>query len=100
MNKSNAALAVIAVLFFGSYVFTVFVGDNALVNRSQASKDAKGNYQITTKLLDGSQIIEVYEVHEDGSPKSHSLAKLGTEPGAELQNIKPPSKFEPKFKKG
>ena len=96
----NALIGIVAILFFGYYVFSVFLAEDALTKRSTASSDAKGNYQITTKMLDGSQIIEVYEVHEDGSPKSHSLAKLGTEPGAVPKNIKPPSKFVPKFKKG
>ena len=91
-------LAVVALLFFGYYTYTVFLADDALVKRSETTKDAKGNYQIKTKLLDGSQIIEVYEVHDNGTPKSHSLAKRGTEPGAELKNIKPPSTFKPKFK--
>ena len=93
-------IGVVALLFFGYYTYTVFLADDALINRSEATKDSQGNYQITTKSLDGSQIIEVYNVHEDGSPKSHSLAKLGAEPGAQPKNIKPPSKFEPKFKKG
>ena len=96
MQKS--LIAVVAALFFGAYSYTVFLADDALVKRSEAVKDNNGNYQITTKMLDGSQIIEVYETHENGSPKSHSLAKIGAEPGAEPKNIKPPSTFVPKFK--
>jgi hypothetical protein len=91
-------IAVAALLFFGYYSYTVFLADDALIKRSETTKDAKGNYQIKTKLLDGSHIVEAYEVHDNVSPKSHSLAKQGSEPGAELKNIKPPSTFKPKFK--
>jgi len=61
------------------------------------SRDSNGGYQVTTTLLDGSQLIETYEVSDKGSPLSHTLASLSSEPGSEPVAIKK-GKFVPKFK--
>jgi len=97
MKKSNLILGGLAVAFLGYYSYTVFLADDALINRTEIARDAKGGYQVTTKLLDGTQLIETYEVNDNGSPLSHTLASLGTEPGSKPVPIKK-GKFVPKFK--
>ena len=97
MHKSNLILAGLGVLFLGYYTYTVFLSDNALINRTDIVKDEKGGYQVTTKLLDGTQLIETYEVNDNGSPLSHTLASVGSEPGSKPVAIKKGT-FVPKFK--
>lgn len=97
MNKSNIILAGIVVLFLSYYSYTVFLADDALINRTEIVKDQKGGYQVTTKLLDGTQLIETYEVNDKGSPLSHTLATVGSEPGSVPVAIKKGT-FVPKFK--
>ena len=97
MRISNILIAGLCVLFAGYYCYTVFLADDALINRTQIDRDAYGGYQVTTKLLDGSQLIETYEVSESGQPLSHELASVGSAPGSKPQPIKK-GKFVPKFK--
>ncbi len=97
MNKTNLILAGAVVLFLGYYSYTVFFADDALINRTEITRDAKGGYQVTTKLLDGTQLIETYEVNDNGSPLSHTLASVAAEPGSQPVAIKQGT-FVPKFK--
>ena len=97
MHKSNFILAGLGVLFLGYYTYTVFLAEDALINRTEIVKDEKGGYQVTTKLLDGTQLIETYEVSDNGSPLSHTLASVASEPGSQPVPIKKGT-FVPKFK--
>ena len=97
MQKSNIVVAGLFFVGAAYYVYSVFIGQDALINRTEITKDAKGGYQVTTKLLDGTQLIETYEVNDNGSPLSHTLASVGSEPGSQPVAIKKGT-FVPKFK--
>lgn len=97
MQTSNLIIGAVAVVFMGFYISSVFIGEDALINRSQVTQDGKGGYTVNTRLLDGSQIIETYEVDDQGRPYSHTLATRAAEPGSELSVIKQ-GKFVPKHK--
>ena len=96
MQKTNIVLTVLVVAFLGYYSYTVFLAENALVKRTEISKNEKGGYTVVTTLLNGSSLIENYEVTDTGSPLSHTLAVLNPEPGSEPQAIKKGT-FIPKY---
>jgi len=93
----KSIFAILFLLFISYTAYDVFLSENALVKRSSKTVDANGGYVIVTKQDDGSQLIETYEVHADGTPKSHALVVQGTDPNSEPWVMKKGS-FEPKFK--
>ena len=99
MPKANILIGIVAVVFLGYYTYTVFLAENALVKRTVATYDGKGGHTLVTTRLDGTKVIETYEVHDDGAPKSFALNSLGPEPGAQLKVMKPKSEFVRKHKK-
>lgn len=81
-------LTVLALVVGVFYVYSVFLGDDALTKRFSVQKDGNGGYTATTRLLDGSELIEVYTLDDKGNPLSHTLASRGKEPGSELKYMK------------
>jgi len=87
-------LAGLILVFMGYYTYTVFLADDALTKRFEVTKEANGGYTATTRLLDGSQLIETYVIDENGNPYSHTLASVSKD-GGEPQIMKK-GKFVPK----
>jgi len=98
MSKVNIVVAGVFVLFAVYFSYTVVLADDALVKRTVKTEGENGGYQIVTNRVDGSRIIETYKVNEDGSPLSHELLMVGSEPGSEPKIMKKGT-FVPKFKK-
>ena len=98
MSKANIFYAALVVVFMAYYTYTVFLADDALVNRTQVTYDESGGYEVVTKRPDGSKIVEIYEVDANSSPKSHTLMLVGSEPASEPKVLKKGT-FVPKFKK-
>jgi len=80
-------LAGLILLFMGYYTYDVFLAEDALTKRFEVSKEANGGYTATTKLTDGSQLIETYVIDENGNPYSHTLANVSKD-GGEPQIMK------------
>lgn len=97
MQKTNLVFTAVLVVFLGFYAYTVFLSDNALINRTEITKDGNGGYTAVTERTDGAKIIEVYEVDANGTPLSHSLDFVDSVPGSQPRAIKKGT-FEPKFK--
>ena len=97
MDKTNIVFTVVILIFLGFYTYTVFLSDTALINRTEISKDEKGGYTVVTNLLNGSKLIETYEVTETGAPLSHTLAVLNPDSGEQARPIKSGT-FIPKHK--
>lgn len=96
MQKANIVFTGLFILSIGFFSYVVFLGENALVKRTEITKDVNGGYQVITNRTDGSQIIETYEVDANGTPLSHTLAIVDAEPGSEPRAIKQGT-FVPKF---
>jgi len=85
---TNKIAAGLFVIFLGYYGYTVFLADNALVKRTEITKEANGSYTAIIERLDGSKIEEIYVVDENGNPFSHDLDFIPSDPNAERRVIK------------
>jgi len=96
MKKANIVYAGLVGLFLVYCAYTIFLASDSLVKRTTKTDGPNGGYTVVTDRGDGTSIVETYVVSDNGSPLSHELKLVSSDPNVEPKIMKKGT-FVPKF---